>query len=359
MRFLLSLYIYIYIHMSYDKYIKYKNKYLQLKAKYTQVGGNLIWVIDNLLQHGPPATTPITQEESALLVLNSTSGKQQVIEFGHLRNANGHKLKNEKGEMNYKYVINADGRTGTRSSKKGTYKMTLTFIPDDIPRASAPPLSIPPHSASGSSAYAPPAYPSPPHASAYSQPQRSASGASAYAPPATPAPRAYGASAYAPPATPPPHAYDPTLGSISASGVTDVSIPLSNFKSYGSPGATDATDYRPPRASAYAPPATPPPRASASGAYAPPPPAPRSPDQIGPLPPFMELDIVELKNKPKYKVLIVTDYGISDGFTKEKEGAIFNKINDEQINMTFRGNTYPLKPTANAYQWVYNYDYEV
>ena len=54
--------------MSYDKYIKYKNKYLQLKAKYTQIGGNLIWEIDNLEQHDTPATTQITAEESNALI---------------------------------------------------------------------------------------------------------------------------------------------------------------------------------------------------------------------------------------------------------------------------------------------------
>ena len=51
--------------MSYDKYIKYKNKYLQLKAKYTQVGGAGMWtIIKNL---GQLDTTPITKQESDAL----------------------------------------------------------------------------------------------------------------------------------------------------------------------------------------------------------------------------------------------------------------------------------------------------
>jgi len=291
--------------MSYDKYIKYKNKYLQLKAKYTQVGGNLKWVIDNVFEHGEPATTQITKEESALLVLNSTSGKEQVIEAGHLINERGQKLKNEEGEMNYEYVINADGRTGSRSSKKGTYKMTLKFISDDTPRASAPPLSM--------------------------LPQRSASGASAYAPPATP----------------PPPASGPTLGSIYESSVPDATIPLSNFKYYGS---RYATDYHPP---------------SASGAYAPPPPAPLSPlllQKLGPLPSFMELGTVEMKDRPRYRTLTVNGYDI--GYLQpnnilKKDEATFIRVNDEQINMTFRDNVYPLKPTAKTDVWVYNYDFIV
>jgi hypothetical protein len=370
--------------MSYDKYIKYKNKYLQLKAKYTQVGGNLKWEIDNVFEHGEPATTQITKEESALLVLNSTSGKQKVIDYGHLINERGQKLINEEGEMNYKYVINADGRLGSRSSKKGTYEMTLTYIPDDTPRASAPP-AIPPSStpirASGASAYAPPAIPPPStpiHASGlYAPPLHSASGASVYAPTAIPPPStpstsasgasaysyappaippplasASGASAYAPPATPPPHASGPTLGSISASGptlgsiynygVTDVSIPLSTFKTYGSHDATDATDNRP------------------QLAYAPPPPAPLSPDKLGRLPLFMSISTVETGDR--HKVLSVTYPNI--GYLQpnnilKKDEATFIRVNDKQINMTFRDNVYPLKPTDDVDVWVYKYNFIV
>ncbi len=77
--------------MSYDKYIKYKNKYLQLKAKYTQVGGNLKWVIDNVYQHGPAATTQITDEESDALnnVKSKNSERAVTIGNGELKDARG------------------------------------------------------------------------------------------------------------------------------------------------------------------------------------------------------------------------------------------------------------------------------
>ena len=62
--------------MSYDKYIKYKNKYLQLKAKYTQVGGAGMWTI--IYEKGQTETTPITQEESNRLneVISINRGKK-------------------------------------------------------------------------------------------------------------------------------------------------------------------------------------------------------------------------------------------------------------------------------------------
>lgn len=54
--------------MSYDKYLKYKNKYLQLKAKHLQMGGGLVWKILNLEQHGLPATTQITEKKMNFLL---------------------------------------------------------------------------------------------------------------------------------------------------------------------------------------------------------------------------------------------------------------------------------------------------
>ena len=287
--------------MSYDKYIKYKNKYLQLKAKYTQVGGNFKWAIDNVYQHGPTATTLITQQESDALneVILKNKGHAVTIKSKELKDASNKKY-------DYSYTINADGITGTRSSLKGTYNMKLRY-------------------------YAPPATPPPP-----------ASGASAYAPPAI------RASAYAPPATPPPRAsgptLGPTLGSIYESNALDATIPLSKFNSYG---ATDATDYRPPRASAYAPPATPPP-------------APLSLQELGPLPSFMELGTVEIAGTPRYRTLTVTGSDIGELLTNDiikKGNATFKKISDNQINMTYKGNVYPLKPTWQTYVWVYNFDY--
>ncbi len=51
--------------MSYDKYVKYKNKYLQLKAIYTQIGGVRMWIIDESQEK--PKTTAIYREESEAL----------------------------------------------------------------------------------------------------------------------------------------------------------------------------------------------------------------------------------------------------------------------------------------------------
>jgi hypothetical protein len=87
--------------------------------------------------------------------------------------------------MRYKYIINANGISGTRESTNGIYEMLL--LPDDTQSASAsgpPPASTAPPPRS---AYVPPS--TPPASSAY-----------VYAPPSTPPPR----SAYVPPSTPPP-----------------------------------------------------------------------------------------------------------------------------------------------------------
>lgn len=157
--------------MSYDKYIKYKSKYLQLKAKYTQVGGAGMWTIS--YKGGQPKTTPITQEESNALneVISKNMGKEVIINFGDLKDKYDNKLVNVKGEMNYKYVINADGINGKRISYNGEYDMSL--LPDVTQGASAHP------GAYGSSA---PAYAPLSRASAYTpssappaQPPRSAS----------------------------------------------------------------------------------------------------------------------------------------------------------------------------------------
>jgi len=126
--------------MSYDKYIKYKSKYLQLKAKYTQVGGAGMWTISK--KEGQKDTTPITQEESDALnkVISNKKGQKVIIKHGELRDMNGNKLINYKdgipNEMNYKYVINANGINGTRESRNDIYNMLL--VPDDTQGASAP-----------------------------------------------------------------------------------------------------------------------------------------------------------------------------------------------------------------------------
>ena len=101
--------------MSYDKYIKYKNKYLQLKAKYTQVGGAKRWVITNVHQHGITATTQITIEESDALnkVKSFNKGRAVSIPLNNLVDATGNRY-------NYIYTIDANGETGKRTSLKGT-----------------------------------------------------------------------------------------------------------------------------------------------------------------------------------------------------------------------------------------------
>jgi hypothetical protein len=151
--------------MSYDKYIKYKSKYLQLKAKYTQVGGAGMWTI--FYEEGQTKTTPITPEESDRLneVIRKNKEKEVSIKIDDLRDKNDKKLVNYKdgikNVMNYRYEIDANGKTGTRTSLSGTYTMIL--LPDDTQSASAsgpPPASTapPPRSAY---VYAPPSTPPP------------------------------------------------------------------------------------------------------------------------------------------------------------------------------------------------------
>jgi hypothetical protein len=173
--------------MSYDKYIKYKSKYLQLKAKYTQVGGAGMWTISK--KEGQKDTTPITQEESDALnkVISNKKGQKVIIKHGELRDMNGNKLINYKdgipNEMNYKYVINADGKSGTRISLKGEYDMSLLSVytkgayGSSAPASSAPVYALPstPRSVSGASA----------HPGAYGS-SAPASSAPVYALPSTP-----------------------------------------------------------------------------------------------------------------------------------------------------------------------------
>jgi hypothetical protein len=94
--------------MSYDKYIKYKTKYLQLKAKHVQQGGAGGWVIRDRCKHGMPPTKEITEQESILLDTKKIKGTQVIIRSNELLPA-----------ISYSYVINADGITGTRKSKRG------------------------------------------------------------------------------------------------------------------------------------------------------------------------------------------------------------------------------------------------
>lgn len=191
--------------MSYDKYIKYKNKYLQLKTKYTQVGGGLLWVITNLSKYGK-ATEPITEKESNAINkrIPTSFDKTVEIEYGTLQDNDGNKIND------YGYTIYSDGNTGTRNSFRGKYEMTLTYKQE--------PPAQPPRYASGaygSSASAPPSrYASGAYASP-AQPSRFASALPVYAPrsasalPASSGPP-HRASAYAPPRAsayaPPPHA---------------------------------------------------------------------------------------------------------------------------------------------------------
>jgi hypothetical protein len=260
--------------MSYDKYIKYKNKYLQLKAKYTQVGGNLRWVIDDLEQHGPPATTPITQEESIAINKKIPSSGDRSIEIkaGTLKDTNDNKI------SVYGYTIYSSGAEGTRNSLRGTYSMKLkdiSIVPASItqpPRSAYPP---PPSSAHLLS--------TPPHPS------------------------------YVPPSTPPPH--HPPSTSTSVSGASAFRVPPPSSKPH--PGDK--------------------------------------------LPLFMSIGTIydEYGNK-SHSTLVVQIIGL--GFlginqTIKKDDAIFNRINEKQINMTFRGNTYPLGSTADADTWTYHFDY--
>lgn len=116
--------------MSYDKYIKYKNKYLQLKAKYTQVGGVGMWTINK--NPGQLDTTPITKQESDALNYAVSKNPRQVIEIKskELKDRNGNNVIDAQGKpVGYQYRIETDGKRGVRISyKNGTlivYNMNL------------------------------------------------------------------------------------------------------------------------------------------------------------------------------------------------------------------------------------------
>lgn len=156
--------------MSYDKYIKYKTKYLQLKAKHVQQGGAGRWTI-------APGTMPITPTESKLLDERKSKGTSVNIGYSYVINSDGRtgtrtSIKNgiktayamQRGEkiwtitsgttpitptesefldeqripgavvnIGYSYVINPDGITGTRTSTKGVFKMNYITVPDASP----------------------------------------------------------------------------------------------------------------------------------------------------------------------------------------------------------------------------------
>jgi hypothetical protein len=336
--FIIYIYLYIYILMSYDKYIKYKNKYLQLKAKYTQVGGAGMWTIFKTEKQ--PTTTPITKEESDALnaiiqpmLSKQTQEKEINIPSGSLKDKQG----NVKG-YSYKITINADGikggLKGKRTSKNGEYDMI--FIPDDTSGASAlpqsrappppPPASAPPSSASGVSSaplYAPPTY-SPPS-------YRSASGAPPQSQRAYPPSTSYRSASGAPPQ--PQRAYAP-----SAFGAPAPAPPLSSFKSYGRSGATDAS--------------------SAPSASAPP-----SPYQLGVLPSFLTISTIKnLRGEQIHSVLVADNINLGSipvGDTLKIDNVIFNKVSEQQINMTIKDYTYPLLSTNNPSTWVYNFGFEI
>jgi hypothetical protein len=120
-------------------------------------------------------------------------------------------------------------------------------------------------------------------------------------------------------------------------------------------GASSAPLYPPP---AY----PPPPSHSVSGASAfhahhpssKPPPGDK-------LPSFMSIGTIYDKDGNKsHSTLVVQIIGL--GFLEinkitKKGDDTFKRINEKQINMTFRGNTYPLGSTADADTWTYHFDY--
>lgn len=178
--------------MSYDKYIKYKNKYLQLKAKYTQVGGVKMWtIIKNPEQLD---TTPITKQESDALnhTVSKNLGKNIEIKSGELKDINGNNVKDAEGKpVGYRYTINSDGTTGQRISKKGTYKMTLTestFLPPPAPTASSASYRSPPALTASSASYRPPSTPPPAltASSASYRPPTASTASASYRPPTAP-----------------------------------------------------------------------------------------------------------------------------------------------------------------------------
>ena len=105
--------------MSYDKYIKYKNKYLQLKAKYTQIGGGQIWFIEQPYNHEFLQTAEITITENNALLRMIKIGEMVVINPGTLLDENKKKIND------FSYIINSDGVSGTRSYNNKTFNMTL------------------------------------------------------------------------------------------------------------------------------------------------------------------------------------------------------------------------------------------
>lgn len=116
--------------------------------------------MDISYQEGQRITTPITQEESNALnkLIQLNKGMELNIIGGTLIDASGKKY-------DYSYKINADGKTGTRTSLKGTYNMIL--IPNEIPKS-------PSVSAQGPSTTA---YPPQPQRASTSTPPASAYGA--------------------------------------------------------------------------------------------------------------------------------------------------------------------------------------
>jgi hypothetical protein len=275
----------IYILMSYDKYIKYKNKYLQLKAKYTQVGGGLMWTINNLSQYGLPVTTPITQEESnAILKRMQLSENRSVnIDSKTLLNVSGNKIND------YGYTINSDGITGTRNSKRGKYDMTL--------KESTPP---PAPTASSVFNYHPS---TPPPSASYRYPlPSSASGASYRSPPASSA-------SYSHPFTPPP--------------------PVSHIP------------YQPPSAS------------SASAKIL------DLEKEFPDLPTFMSIKEIKNPNVPPYIGLVVewNDlFFLDTNDTKIRNDIEFKRINDKQVDMTFRGKKYSLINNGDPSIWIHRFN---
>ncbi len=277
--------------MSYDKYIKYKNKYLQLKAKYTQVGGAGMWTIE--YEEGQDKTTPITQEESDRLndIIRQNMNANITIEPSTLKNKDNDLLTNEKGDMKYKYIIHADGKTGKRISKSGEYTMKLTE-------------STPPPSAS------------------YRYPlQSSASGASAPSPQPQ---RAYAPSvSYYPPSTPPP----------------------ASSASYRSP-TTSSASYRPPPAPSA------PPASSASAKIL------DLQKKFPNLPAFMSIYESNNPNAPPFIALVVEWNDLSFlGINKEidRDNVKFKRINDKQVDMTFRGKKYSLINNGEPSIWIHKF----
>jgi hypothetical protein len=284
--------------MSYDKYIKYKNKYLQLKAKYTQVGGAGMWTINNLSQYGHPATTPITQEESnAILKRMSLSKNRSVnIDSGTLLNVSSNKMND------YGYTIYSNGTTGTRNSKRGKYDMTL--------KESTPPTT-------SSASY------------------RASTASSASAPPPV------SSVSYQPPSTP------PTASSAS-------------YRAPSTPPPVSSASYRAPPPASSAPSSTPPASSTSAKIL-------DLQKEFPNLPAFMSIYESNNPNVPQYTALVVelfdlsflgineekTRYDVND--TKKRDGITFKKINDKQVDMTFKGKKYSLINNGEINIWMHKF----